>query len=405
MTTFAYKARDANGNLIQGVVEAENESRAASHVQELNLSPVSISVQSASGFAGFSWLPSFSRVSRQEVLVFTRQLATLVGTGVPLIQSLENVEKQSLNPHFKTVIQGLMNALKSGSSLSEALSRYPNVFPELFVSMMKVGETAGLLDKVLKRLAELSSQDIDLRSRLRGALIYPMVLAGVAFLIVNFVMIGVLPKFVSIFEASEANLPVPTVILMSLSDTLRNYWWLIGMGVGLLIMSFRSYYRSPQGHYRVDFLLLRMPLIGNLMLKILVCRFARSIAALTYSGVPVLEALTVVGPTVGNVVLEGIIEDVREAISRGQSLTEPFQASGLFPPMVIQLINTGERSGRLGEMFDQIASFYEPEVEYTLRNLTSILEPVMLLVMGAVVAFIALSVLLPIFNLIRVIRR
>ncbi len=404
MATFLYKARDPKGNLVNGVLEAPDEGQVVESLQKLDLSPVAITVQSA--FQKFfekdaTWRP----VPHQEILVFTRQLSTLVSSGVPLIQCLENISRQIAHPRFKFVVLGLVEKLKSGNSLSQAMANYPDIFSEFYISMLKVGEAGGLMDKVLKRLADLSAQDLDLRSRLKSALIYPALLAGVAFVIVNFVMIAVLPKFVSIFEASDAKLPLPTVLLLTISDLLRHYWWVGVGGLFLLAWWLKVYYKSSPGRYKIDALALRLPMAGPLILKILVCRFCRSIAALTKSGVPILESLKVVQGTVGNAVLEVFLQNIQESISRGNSLTEPFENSGLFPPMVIQMISTGERSGQLGEMFDQIADFYEPEVEYTIRNLTSILEPVMLLVMGAIVTFIALSVLLPIFNLIKIIRR
>lgn len=405
MPSYQYKARDAGGNLIQGAIEAPNDTVAASNIENLGLVPITIS----SGPAAFN-LSNISggllkKISHQEVLIFTRQLATLIGTGIPLIQALENVLSQTTNENFKITINDIVNSLKSGSTFSDALARYPKIFPNLYISMVKVGEAGGLLDKVLARLAELSTQDIDLRSRLRSVLIYPLVLAIVAFVIVNFVLVGVLPKFVTIFEASQASIPIPTRILLAISHILRSYWWLLAAAVVFALNRFNSYYRSPEGRLKVDTRVLRLPLFGPLVLRVMVCRFARSIAALTKSGIPILTALEVVENTISNRALSRMIANVRMAVSRGQSLTEPFAASGLFPPMVIQLINTGERTGRLDQMFEQIADFYEPEIEFTIRNLTSLLEPAMLLSMGAVVAFIALSVLLPIFNLISIVKR
>lgn len=406
MSVYQYKARDAGGNLMEGVVEAEDETAAASNLESSGLTPLTISPRSAAvNNASLSRRFFFKKVSRQEVLIFTRQLATLISTGVPLIQSLENVSNQTANPSFKQVINEIINALRSGVSFSESLLRYPAFFPNLYVSMVKVGETGGLLDKVLVRLAELSTQDIDLRSHLRSVLIYPLVLAVVAFLIVNFVLVGVLPKFVTIFESSQASIPIPTRFLLFTSHMLRSYWWLGIIAIILGWQWFRSYYRTAHGRLKFDTLILRLPLFGPLILRVMVCRFSRSIAALTKSGIPILNALEVVESTISNRALSRMLEGVRTAVSRGQSLTEPFAASGLFPPMVIQLINTGERTGRLDDMFEQIALFYEPEIEFTIRNLTSLLEPVMLLGMGLVVAFIALSVLLPIFNLISIVRR
>lgn len=404
MATFNYKARDTQGRLAQGLIDAEDETKAALSIEKLGLSPVGISLNTGFDVGGLMKF-RMKRISHQELLVFTRQLSTLISTGAPLITSLENVSDQTQNLMFKQVIKNIISSLKGGLSFSESLAQYPDIFGNLYTSLIKVGEAGGLLDKVLSRLAELSTQEIDLRSRIRSALVYPVVLALVAFVIVNFVLIAVLPKFVVIFEASSAKLPLPTRILLSLSYIVRNFWWLIGLGAIFGLNSLRNYYRTSAGRYRIDSLILRLPLFGPLALKVMISRLSRSIAALTKSGVPVLEALSVVEKTIPNVVLQKMIKDTRAAISQGQSLTEPFHASGLFPSMVIQLINTGERTGRLDQMFDQIAGFYEPEIEFTVRNLTSLLEPVMLLVMGSIVAFIALSVLLPIFNLIKVIRQ
>lgn len=404
MASFIYKARNVQGESIHGIIDAADENKAASAIEHLGLIPIQISHNTGS-YSGSFMQFRIKRISRQELLIFTRQLSTLVATGAPLITSIQNVADQAQNPRFKQILGNIVSSLESGVSFSESLAQYPDIFGDLYVSLIKVGEAGGLLDKVLARLAELSVQEIDLRSRITSALVYPAVLASVAFIIVNFVLVAVLPKFTAIFEASSAKLPLPTRALLGLSYLARNYWWLMALAAVFILNTLRNYYRTPDGRRYFDSLFLRLPLFGPLTLKVMVSRLARSIAALTKSGVPVLEALTVVETTVSNVVLQNMIKDTRAAISSGQSLTEPFKASGLFPPMVIQLINTGERTGRLDKMFDQIADFYEPEIEFTIRNLTSLLEPIMLLVMGTVVVFIALSVLLPIFNLISVIKK
>lgn len=404
MASFIYKARNVQGESIHGIIDAADENKAASAIEHLGLIPIQISHNTGS-YSGSFMQFRIKRISRQELLIFTRQLSTLIATGAPLITSIQNVADQAQNPRFKQILGSIVSSLESGVSFSESLAQYPDIFGDLYVSLIKVGEAGGLLDKVLARLAELSVQEIDLRSRITSALVYPAVLASVAFIIVNFVLVAVLPKFTAIFEASSAKLPLPTRALLGLSYLARNYWWLMALAAVFILNALRNYYRTPDGRRYFDSLFLRLPLFGPLTLKVMVSRLARSIAALTKSGVPVLEVLTVVETTVSNVVLQNMIKDTRAAISSGQSLTEPFKASGLFPPMVIQLINTGERTGRLDKMFDQIADFYEPEIEFTIRNLTSLLEPIMLLVMGTVVVFIALSVLLPIFNLISVIKK
>lgn len=404
MPRYSYKARDAQGKLIRGIIDAPDETRASLDVEKSGLIPLSITYSAGFDLNNLLHL-RFRRATHQELLVWTRQLSTLIGTGAPLIQSLRNVSEQTDNSSFRQVINTLISSLESGSSFSEALAKFPDIFPNLYVSLVKVGEVGGLLDKVLSRLAELSTREIDLRSRIRAALIYPAVLAGIAFVIVNFVLLTVLPKFVGVFEASAATLPLPTRVLLGLSGIARNFWWLIGLAIVFGLSGFRKYYHSSGGRRRIDAMILKSPLFGPLILKVMVSSMSRSIAALVQSGVPVLDALTAVESTISNAVLQKMIQNTRRAISQGQSLTEPFKESRLFPPMVIQLINTGERTGRLDEMFNQIADFYEPEIDFTVRNLTSLLEPVMLLVMGVIVAFIALSVLLPIFNLINIIKR
>jgi len=404
MQNFTYKARDSSSKLIRNVIEAENERRAVAAIESMGLSLVSISSRPA--ILGQKILTGvFNRISHQDLLLFTRQLSALLVTGVPLMQALENTAEQTDKTGFKQIVNDIILSVKSGRSFSDSLSMHPGVFNNLYISMVKVGEAAGILDKVLSRLADLSTKEIDMRSRLRSALMYPAILAIVAFVIVNFVLVGVLPKFVAIFEASSAKLPIPTRILLFSSDILRKYWWFLILAAIAAFSRLRVYYLSKNGRYKIDLMLLRMPIFGPLTLKIIVSRFSRSVAALTKSGIPILEALSVIEPTISNVVIQDIISKIRVSISQGQSLTEPFKASGLFPPMVIQFISTGERSGKLNEMFDQIADFYEPEIDFMVRNMTSLLEPVMLLGMGGIVVFIALSVLLPIFNLISIIRR
>ncbi|MBU1122823.1 MAG: type II secretion system F family protein [Candidatus Omnitrophica bacterium] len=407
MLIFSYKARDSSSKLVRGIIEAADELSAAVAVENLGLIPITISSRSSAFNFSIDGLIQFikiRKISRQELLIFSRQLNVLISAGVPLIQSLGNVLEQTDNISFKEIISNIIVSLKNGVSFSDALSKYPQVFPDLYVSLIRVGESGGILDKVLIRLADLSTQEISMRSHLRSALVYPSVLAIVAFVIVNFVLIGILPRFVAIFETSSVPLPLPTKILLSLSYLLKNFWWLLLIGTISVIAWFRAYYRSSIGRYRVDSLILKIPVAGRLILKIMVSRLSRSVAALTKSGIPVLEALSVVESTVPNAALQGVVQNIRLAISHGQTLVEPVKSCGLFPPMVIQLIDTGERTGKLDEMFDRVANFYEPEIEFTIRNLTSLLEPAMLLLMGAVVAFIALSVLLPIFNLISVVR-
>ncbi|HOX09335.1 MAG TPA: type II secretion system F family protein [Candidatus Omnitrophota bacterium] len=405
MPKYTYRARDKSGQLVTGSAESGNEYEVASGLKDLGYSIVEIRPETASsGGLQEYYYSAVSRISRQEIIVFTRQLATLLRTGNTLTSSLDNVAEQVKNQKLRGVIKQVMKDVQSGMSFSKAVAKHPQVFDGFFVSMVKIGEAGGLLDDVLERLASLGADELEIRSRVQSSLIYPVVLIGLSLAVVAFVLVAVLPNFVSIFEASQAKLPVPTKIILGLSWALRNYWYLAAGGLVLCVFWLKWYISTPEGRYRIDGYILKSPLFGELYLKVMISRFSRAMAALTKTGVPFHEGLAVVENTIPNTVLRRTFIDIRNRVNVGQGVTEAFRSSGIFPPMVIQLISSGEKSGHLDEMFSEVASFYEPEVEYTLRNFTSLLEPFLLLVMGAIVAFIALSVLLPIFNLIKIIK-
>ncbi|MFA5165182.1 MAG: type II secretion system F family protein [Candidatus Omnitrophota bacterium] len=405
MPKYTYRARDKSGQLVTGSAESGNEYEVASGLRDLGYSIVEIRPQAASpGSLQEYYSRAVSRINRQEIIVFTRQLATLLRTGNTLTSSLDNVAEQVKNQKLRSVIKQVTKDVQGGMSFSKAIAKHPQVFDGFFVSMVKIGEAGGLLDDVLERLASLGADELEIRSRVQSSLIYPVVLIGLSLAVVAFVLVAVLPNFVSIFEASQARLPVPTKVILGLSWALRNYWYLAAGGLVLFAFWLKWYMSTPEGKYRIDGYVLKSPLFGELYLKVMISRFSRAMAALTKTGVPFHEGLAVVENTIPNMVLRRIFIDIRDRVNVGQGVTEAFRSSGIFPPMVIQLISSGEKSGHLDEMFSEVASFYEPEVEYTLRNFTSLLEPFLLLVMGAIVAFIALSVLLPIFNLIKIIK-
>lgn len=404
MPKYSYRARDKSGQLVTGAVESGNEYEVASGLKDLGYSVIEIKSQAGTQEYAAYFARFFNRISRQEIIVFTRQLATLLRTGNTLTSSLDSVAEQVRNPKLKDVIREIMRDVQGGMSFSKATAKHPAVFDSFFVSMVKIGETGGLLDEVLERLALLGAQELEMRSRVQAALVYPIVLIFLSLIVVTFILIAVLPNFVAIFEASQAKLPTPTKVILTLSSGLRNFWYIALGAVVLLIFLLRGYISTAEGRYRIDGYILKTPLFGDLYLKVMVSRFSRAMAALTKTGVPFHEGLAVVENSITNTVLRRTFEDIRERINVGENVTEAFRASGIFPPMVIQLLSSGDKSGHMDEMFSEVASFYEPEVEYTLRNLTSLLEPFLLLIMGTIVGFIALSVLLPIFNLIKIVK-
>ena len=405
MTAFAYKAMDQQGKLVAGTLEMDSETGVASNLDRMGYTILEIKT-AAPAIASIShFAEQFQGLKKQEVIIFTRQLATLIRSGMPLLPALSTICEQTTNKKFRFILEDIRQSVQGGTSFSEALAKYPAVFSELFVSMVRVGETGGIMDQVLDRLAVLGTQEMEITSRVTSAMTYPIVLVGLSFLIVNFILVGVLPKFVMVFKAQEAALPLPTQIVLGASWILQKFWYMILAALAAGAIYFRRAVSAGPGKERFHRALLHIPIFGDLYTKIQVSRFTRTLSTLTGSGVPILQGLLVVEKTITNVVIQKAVQDIRVAISSGSSLVEPFKASGIFSPMVVQMVSIGEKSGNIDKMLDEISKFYDPEIEYTIKNLTSLLEPFMLLSMGLMVAFIALSVLLPIFNLMKVFKQ
>jgi len=405
MPTYIYRARDKQGQLLTATIEAENDLAVALNLRSLGYNTISIEEEGRLKKPFLDFWQRIRKVSGAEIVFFSRQLSTLLHTGISITVALSSIAEQTKSRALREAINGVLKDIQTGILFSEALAKHPAIFSNLFVSMVRVGEVSGMLAKVLDRLAQLGTQELELKARIRTALTYPVILVIVAVGIVSFLLVNVIPKFVSIFETYEAHLPIATQILLGVSLLARRLYPFIIAGIFIFIFWFRKYLRSEKGRYKFDFFLLHLPFFGQLYLKVVVSRFCRTLGELLSTGVPVLEALYVTQSTVRNTVISRVIDGIRSAISEGLSLTEPFKTSGVFPTTVIQMVALGEKSGKLDQMFVEVASFYDREVEYTMRGLTATLEPLLLLLMGGMVAFIALSVLLPIFNLIKVFRR
>lgn len=405
MPTYTYKARDRQGELLTATIETENELSAAMSLRSLGYSVISIQKETQLEANLTDFWQKIRKTHQYELIFFSRQLSSLLKSGIAITVALSSIAEQTKNKLLKETINAVLKDIQTGVSFSEALAKHPDIFSDLFVSMIKVGETTGILDEVLERLTQLNMQELEVKARIKSAMTYPLILVTVAIIIVSFLLINIIPKFVVVFETYEAKLPLATQILLGISFLLRRLWLLVIAAVAIFIFWFRRYIKTEKGRYKFDFYLLRLPLFGQLYLKLIVARFSRTLGALVKSGVSILEALSVTEKTVGNSVISRVIDNIRSAITEGQSLTEPFKASGVFPATVIQMVSLGEKSGKLDQMLIEVANFYDREVDYTVRNITTALEPLLLLAMGAMVAFIALSVLLPIFNLIKVFRR
>jgi len=405
MPTYTYKARDRQGELLTATTEAEDELSAAMSLRSLGYSVISIQKETQLETNLTDFWQKLRKTHQYELIFFSRQLSSLLKSGIAITVALSSIAEQTKNKLLKETINAVLKDIQAGISFSEALAKHPDIFSDLFVSMIKVGETTGILEEVLERLTQLNMQELEVKARIKSAMTYPLILVTVAIIIVSFLLINIIPKFVVVFETYEAKLPLATQILLGISFLLRRLWLLVIAAVAIFIFWFRRYIKTEKGRYKFDFYLLRLPFFGQLYLKLIVARFSRTLGALVKSGVSILEALSVTEKTVGNSVISRVIDNIRSAITEGQSLTEPFKASGVFPATVIQMVSLGEKSGKLDQMLIEVANFYDREVDYTVRNITTALEPLLLLAMGAMVAFIALSVLLPIFNLVKVFRR
>ena len=339
-------------------------------------------------------------VTAKEMAIFTRQLSTMIDAGLPLVQSLEILATQQENKTFQKTLTGVRTQVESGSTLANALRQFPKVFDDLYTNMVEAGETGGILDGVLQRLAVYIEKNVKLKGAIKSALIYPSAVVIIMTLIVFGLMKWVVPTFVKLFIDLGVDLPLPTRIVMNISRAVQDFWWLMGLAVIGLAFAIRAYYHTTGGRYVIDATLLRVPLIGILLRKIATARFCRTLGTLLSSGVPILDGLTITARTSGNAVIERALMQVRKAVEEGRTLVEPLKSSGVFPTMVSQMIGVGEQTGALDAMLSKIADFYEDEVDASVKDLLTAMEPLILLMLGVVVGGIVISLYLPLFDLI-----
>jgi len=354
-------------------------------------------------FAAFNdFLQRLKRHHQRELIFFSRQMAMLLKSGIPITGALSSIYEQVKNKDYKDVLRDILKDIQAGMPFSGALAKHPQMFSDVYVSMVKAGEASGILDEVLERLTQLNSREYEIKSRIKSAMTYPLILVIVSIIIVNFLLVNIVPKFIVIFQSYQVRLPLATRVLLGISFLFNRLWLVVLITVIGAIFLFRIYLKTEKGRYKFDYWMLHLPIFGELYLNVAVSQMCRTLGAMVKSGVPILEGLFVTSKTIKNLVISRVVENARHAVSQGQPLSQPFKASGVFPATVIQMVTLGEKSSRLDQMLIEVASFYEEEVDYSIKNMTAALEPLLLLAMGGVVAFIALSVLLPIFNLIKV---
>jgi type IV pilus assembly protein PilC len=344
------------------------------------------------------------KVKDKEMAIFTRQFSTMIDAGLPLVQCLNILAEQSESKTLRSVTGQVARHVEAGSTLADALRRHPRTFDDLFTNLVEVGEAGGILDVVLQRLAAYIEKAAALKRKVKAAMVYPCAIIGVALLVVIFMLTFVIPTFAQMFKDLGADLPLPTKVVMWLSDFVRSYILLIIAGMIGCVMALRSYYRTEGGRATIDALMLKLPVFGTLVRKVAVARFTRTLGTLVQSGVPILDGLRITARTAGNKVVEKAVLQCRAAVTEGKTLADPLRTSGVFPPMVTQMISVGEQTGALDAMLSKIADFYDDEVDTAVSTLTSLLEPIMIVFLGVVVGGLVVAMYLPIFKLVTLVK-
>jgi type IV pilus assembly protein PilC len=400
MAVFRYSAKDNTGRLISGVIEADTDAMVVDRLRDMGFFITNLE-RTVERTDVFQYLQALFGIGLKDLAIFSRQFATMVNSGLSLVRTLNILEQQSTNRRLKEIVAAVRTDVEAGRPLSDAMSRHPKAFSSLYVNMVKAGETGGVLDEVLERVATYLEKEQALRSKIRSAMVYPILLTCAALGGLFFMTIVILPQFENLFKelGGSGQLPLPTQIAIAVSVGIRSYWYIGLIIVAVLVYVLRRYMQTPSGRARFDQFKLKMPIVGELNRKIVVARFTRTLGTLISSGVPIMQSLEVVSKAIDNVVIGNAIDAVRASIREGQTIAIPLQFSGVFPPMVVQMAKVGEETGALEQMLEKVADFYDVEVESTVASLTSMLEPILIIFMGVIVGAMVISLYLPIFQL------
>jgi type IV pilus assembly protein PilC len=385
------------GRKLKGELEAVTEQIAESQLKKRNLKILKLKPKPKDLFANIAFMQP--KVKNKDIVIFTRQFSTMIDAGLPLVQGLNILAEQNPNPTFKGILRQLTKDVEGGSTLAEAMKKHPKVFDNLFVNLIAAGEVGGILDTILQRLATFIEKAEELKSRIKGALTYPIVVLAIAFIVIAVILIFVIPVFQDMFASFGSALPAPTQLVVAMSDFMKgNIHWII-LAIIAFVFAFKQYANTKGGRKTIDTWSLKLPVFGDLLKKTAVARFTRTLGTMMSSGVPILDSLEIVAKTAGNVVLEEIIYDVRGSIAEGQTIAEPLSENDIFPGMVIQMISVGEATGALDTMLEKIADFYDKEVDNAVDALTSMLEPLLMLFLGGAIGGLVVAMYLPIFTM------
>jgi type IV pilus assembly protein PilC len=403
-TSYAYKVRDREGKMAAGSMEAESEEAVVSRLRQLGYAPISIEAEKGAGLKAEVKLPGAGRVKLKDLAVFSRQFATMINSGLSLLRALTILGEQTSNRRLGEVIIQVRAEVEKGTSLSAGMARHPKVFNRLYVSMVRAGEIGGFLDQVLVKVAETFEKEVELRGKIRSAMTYPVVVFTMVIGIVAAMLIFIVPTFEGLYESLGGTLPLPTRMLMNASNILRRFFPLVVLGMIVLTFLFRRWKASQKGRYQWDKFKLKVKVFGPLFHKTALSRFSRTLSTLIRSGVPILQALEIVGETVNNQVISRAVRDVQDSVREGESLATPLSKHAAFPAMVVQMMAVGEETGALDTMLSKVADFYDQEVEAAVASLTSMIEPILIAVMGAAVGGMVIALYMPLFNIINLVQ-
>jgi type IV pilus assembly protein PilC len=401
-TTYAYKVRDRKGSMVTGEIVADGPDLVFSKLREMQYIPLEVKAKSSGLKREFHLLPEKAKL--KDLSVFSRQFATMVNSGLPLLRTLAILEEQTQAKYLARVVGEMRLDIEGGLSLSAAMAKHPRAFNRLFVSMVRAGETAGTMDDVLLRLADTLEREVSLRRQIKSAMTYPIVVSGLVVVILTAMLVFVVPTFKDLYTDLGGTLPLPTRILVALSDMVRQYFLIVVGAFIAMIWLVRRWAKTDKGRMAFDRFKLKLPIFGGLFHKSALSRFARTLSVMSRSGVPILQALDIVHETVNNAVVAVAVKDLQSGVKEGESLATPLSKHEVFPPMVVQMIAVGEETGALDTMLEKVANFYDEEVSATVESLTSLIEPVLIAVVGGAVGAIVISLYLPTFKIFELIK-
>ena len=397
MPHFNWKGKNSYGEKRKGVIEAPNIESARGHLKKIRITPTKLKEKPKDMFENVAFFQP--KVTGKDVVVFTRQLSTMIDAGLPLVQGLEILGNQQENPTFKKILLQVRSDVETGTTFADALKKHPKIFDNLFCNMIDAGEIGGILDTILSRLSIFMEKSMSLKRRVKGAMTYPVICLCISIVILGVILVFVVPVFEKMFADFGSSLPVPTQMVVAMSNFVKNNL-LYGLAFfALCVFVFRKIYATDKGELKIDALILEFPVFGDLIRKVAVAKFARTLGTMLKSGVPILESLNVVARTAGNRVIETAVFRTASAISEGRPIAEPLEETGVFPSMVVQMINVGEAVGALDAMLEKIADFYDEEVDQAVDNLTAMIEPFMMVFLGGMIGALVVAMYLPIFKM------